>query len=733
MDNNLPTNIGPSAMPTPHGLHFAGNSQYSDPERDIHFRDYWDILRKRKYVVLSFFLAMTITSAVISFWMTPIYRASVILQITQDNPAALMGDRDPLASLTAAETQGRFYETQYMLLNSLPMAYKIIDALHLLDHPEFKKMIEANPKTSPEVIKRKVADAIIGSLEVKPLKRSYLVEVSFEDPDRNLTEQVLNIISEEYTKFSMETRSKSYEQIRKWLEGELQTLAGKVEDSERKVYAHSQKKDFLTLEDKDNPTIIKYLELSMLLTKAESERMAREAQSKEIKEKGVDASIITGNPLIQQLRRESIAQEAKVASLKKSFGSNYPQLKAEQGNLTELNSRLNNEIKRMRTSIEVDYKTAQRTEKLVSESLEAHKKIVGELQNNLVKYHILKRDMQTNEQLYQALLSRMKETSVASTMVASNLAIISPAELPARPYKPKKRLNILLAAVFGLAGGVGLAFLVEFFDDSLKTAEEAERACRLPILGVVPWVPAKQELAEKADLRLLTYKHPKSMVAEAIRQVRTSVMLSSSGGAPGVVMVTSPNPSEGKTTLATNLAISLAQNDRKVLLIDTDMRKPGVHKAFHELSMPGLSNFLSGNASRSEILRTTEVPNLFIIPGGTVPPNPTELISSKTFEELLMLMRQEFDHLVIDTPPLVEFADARIISTMVDGTLLVVRNHYTTRKAGNLARKLLNEVNSKILGIVLNMATANRLGYGGYYYGYYKYYSKYYKEYKKLT
>jgi polysaccharide biosynthesis transport protein len=735
MDDNLPTNIAIPVKSTSPEIRIPDRyGPYSDPERDIHFRDYLDILRKRKYLILGFFFGMVIVSAVISVLMTPIYRATTILQITQDNPAALMGERDPFSALYASETQGRFYETQYMLLNSLPMAYKIIDTLNLLDHPEFKAVREAKPDETPQVLKNKVANMVLAGLEIKPLKKSYLVEVAYESPDKSLTQQIVNVIADEYTQFSMETRRKSYELIRKWLDGELHSLATKVEDSEKKVYAHSQQKDFLTLEDKENPTISKYVDLSMLLTKAESERMAKEAQFQETKKKGEDASFITGNPLVQQLRKDIIAQEAKVASLSKIFGENYPQLQAEQGNLKELNSRLNNEIKRIRASVEADYNTTKQAEKLVREALETHKGKVGELQNNLVKYHILKRDMQTNEQLYQALLARMKETSVASTMVASNLAVISPAELPFEPFKPKKRLNVLIAALVGLVGGVGLAFLVEFFDDSLKTAEEVERVCHLPILGVVPLLTSKgKELTGKRQLDLITLTHPKSMIAEAIRQARTSLMLSALGGAPGVLVFTSPNPSEGKTTLAINLAISMALNDRKVVLIDTDMRKPGVHSIFHLSPVPGLSNYLTGTASVSEIMRPSEIPNLMVIPAGAVPPSPTEILSSRTFEDLLLKLREDFDHLIIDTPPIVEFADGRIVSTMAGGTVLVFRNHFTTRKAANLARKLLSEVNSKVLGVIFNMATANRLGYGGYYYGYYKYYSKYYEGYNNIS
>lgn len=729
MDDNIqPRVMLPDLAPLPQ-VRLA--ETYGETSRDIHFRDYWDIVRKRKLMIFLFFFGTVAVVGLITFLMTPLYRASAILQITQDNPAALMGERDPFSALYASETQGRFYETQYMLISSRTMAYKIIDRLELDKTREYKKLSESMKGKSAEEIRSKFAQSLLADLEVKPLKKSYLVEVAYQSPDKNLAQKVVNIIASEYMKFSMDTRRQSYALIRNWLEGELQLLASKVEESERKLYANGREKDFLSLEDsKDNVTIGKYVELSALLTKAQVERLAKEALYHQIKGKGADASPITNNTLIQRLRSDLIDQEAKVASLSKIYDVNYPQLQAEKGKLAELRSRLGDEVKRLRTSIESDYEAALRTENLLRDTLSSQKTQVGDLQESLVKHHILKRDMQTNEQLYQALLARMKETSVAGTMVASNVAVTTPAELPYYPYKPKKRLNMLLSCFFGLVGGVGLAFVAEYFDDSIKTSEEMERTCHLAVLGVVPLLLHHKNEKEKAELSLVTYTRPKSIVTEAIRHVRTSVMLSVSGGPPRAIMVASPNPGEGKTTLAINLAIALASNDRKVVLLDCDLRKPTIHKVFGQALQPGISNYLTGSASLNEILRSTEIPHLFFIPGGTLPPSPVELVSSKPFEELLLHLRTEFQHVIVDTPPLIEFADARCIANLVDGSLIVVRNHFTSRKAGSLARQLLTQVNAPVIGGVLNMATSNRLGYGGYYYGYSKYYSKYYKNYE---
>lgn len=729
MENNLQPNV---PIPAPHGTPPLPAFPYGkDGEPHQRLCDYWNILLKRKWWVLGIFLGVVITVGLITFLMTPVYRSSTTLQIIQDNPSAIIGERDPLSILAGQDTLSRFYETQYMILNSRPMAYRIIDSLNLKEHPEYQVVKEKYPEKSEQEIDSLFADQLLKRLEIKPLKKSYLVEISFKSKDKHLAQQLPNALYNEYIKFSMTTRQQSYALIREWLERELQQFATKVEASEKKVFEHGQKKDFLSLEGKENVITKKYIELNNLLTRAQSERTIKEAQYQQIKEKGVDAPLITNNLLIQKLREETISQEAKVSSINKIYDVNFPQLQAEQAKLRELRASLKQEVNRIRASVEADYQAAWRAENLLRESLESQKNNVIDLQNNLVQHHILKRDLQTNEQLYQALLARMKEASVASTMVTSNVAVIAPAELPLKPYSPRKLLNLAVAALMGLMGGVGMAFLVEYLDDSIKTAEELERVCRFPVLGVVPLLSQNnkgERLPKERELELAAFKEPKSLVAEAIYHVRTSVMLSLSGRPPGALMITSANPSEGKTTLSINLASSIAMNNRQVVLIDADLRKPMLHSILQQNIQPGLSNFLTGNATAADIVRPTFIPNLFFIPAGTIPPNPMQLLSSQTFIDLLKDLRQDFQHLLLDTPPIIGFADGRAISTLVDGVLLVFRHHSTSREAGRLAMQLLMQVNAQIIGGILNMAESDKLGYGGYY-GYYKHYSKYYNKY----
>ncbi|MEN6440744.1 MAG: polysaccharide biosynthesis tyrosine autokinase [Syntrophobacter sp.] len=527
----------------------------------------------------------------------------------------------------------------------------------------------------------------------------------------------------------MTTRQQSYEMIREWLDGELTRLGKKLEVSEQNVYKDGQKKDFLSLEDNQYNVIVqKYVELGKVLTTAQSEKLVKEAQYRQIHEKGMDAPIITSHPLIQQLRQQLIDLEGQVSAGSKIYGSNYPEQQAQNARLREVRERMNNEIKRLETSVKADFETAARTEALLQKDFEAQKSKVVDLQNNLVQHHILKRELQTNQSLYEALLARMKEASVASTMVASNVSVITPAETPYKPVRPRKALYLALGAFIGALGGAVMAFFVEYLDSSIKNVEEMEKICRIPTLGMIPMADTK-ELAKCSNTpELVAHTDPMSMIGESVFHIRSAIMLSASGAPPQIITITSANPGESKTTTSSNIAAGLAGIDRKCLIMDCDLRKPRLHKVHQKPNGIGLTNYLTGNATLEEIVRPTSVPNLYFIPAGPTPPNPNDLFASSAFKSLIELLRKEYDHIILDSPPIIGFADARSLSSHADGTILVFRHHSTTRESAKLAVQLLAQNNARILGGILTMARKDRMGYGGYY-GYYKYYNKYYKDY----
>lgn len=724
---NLPTQP-PIVMTSSQSFDYADHLS----ESEGHLRDYWNVILKRKWWAIGFLVGVVGLAFVITMMMTPIYRATTTLRLTFENEGNNIVARDQINPLFRDDD--RVIETHFQILRSRSLAKRVIDLLKLDKNPEFYKKTK-DAAVDDAMANANMVDIFLDRLETDRVKKTDLINISFVAANKDLAQSVANAMAGEYMQFEIDCKNQSFTHIKVWLEKELVQLGHKVEGSQRKLYESGDSGEILSPEDKENVIIQKYIELNGLLTKASSERIVREAQYGEVKKKGVGASPITSNPLIQGLRKDIAVEAAKVASLQNIYLPDHPKLKAEQANFQGLQARLNSEIQNVRTSVETDYSAARRTENLLFEAVENQKKQVADLQKKLVQYKILKRDVETNEELYKGLLARMKEASVASTMVPSTVAVIDPAEKPLRPYKPNKPRNMALAVIIGLMGGVFLAFVVEYFDDSIKTAEEAERVCHLPTLGMVPLFRGKRELEGlgNGNLGLITYNDPKSMVSDSVLVVRTSVLLSSPGAPPAAIMVTSPNPLEGKSTMVSNLAISFAMSGRKVVLVDCDLRRPSIHKIFHCELQPGLSDILTGNVSHEEAIRATDIPNLFVIPAGAIPPNPVNLLGSRAFEDTMSRLRNEFLHIFIDSPPTLSLPDSRVLSSMVDSVVLVIRHNYTPRETARMASQVLSQVHADVIGVILNQAIFHKRGYGGYYYRkYHHYYYSSDREKKKL-
>ncbi|RJR46507.1 MAG: polysaccharide biosynthesis tyrosine autokinase [Deltaproteobacteria bacterium] len=753
MQNETPNYmLVPSSPSMPPAL----DSYYKGETEEVsHLRDYWHILLKRKWWFLGVLLGTVGLTLSVSGLMSPIYKVTTTIQILQDNPSALVGGQntDPLGALTGSSSVDKFYETQYNILKSPTIAKGLIDTLNLKEHPSYKKVERDYPKDSPEAIKDRYAWALLDSLKVDPVKNSFLVDVSFKSTDKNMAWKITEAIPKEYLKLSMSTREQSYTTLREWLDKELVRLGQKLQDSERTLYAHGQKQDFLSMEEPEvNVVVKKYVAVSQALTAAQADKANKEAQYKQIKEQGADAPLITNHPLVTALRQSLIDLEGQVSGQSKIFGPNFPEQASISARMREVRQRLNQEVRRLEASIKADYEAATKSEALLQKEFDLQRSKMVDLQNDLVHHHVLKRDLQTNQTLYEGLLARMKEASVASTMVASNVSVITPALDPYEPWLPKYLLFTVLAVVLGSMFGMGTSFFVEYMDDSIKTMEEMEKICHISSLGVIPMMKedswklpmvgreSRMLTGPGADtqgpaeapspVELLSYNNPMSMLGEAIQHIRTSLLLSTSEAPPKVIVITSGNPGEGKTTVSVNLAAALAGPDRRCVILDCDLRKARVHQVFRQPVQPGLTNYLTGASALEDVLRTTSVPNLYFLPAGPTPPNPNELFSSSAFTNLINHLRGEFDHIILDSPPIIGFADGRTISTIADGVLLVIRHHFTTREAGQLAMQLLSQNNARILGGILTMTKKERMGYGGYY-GYFKNYHKYYGGYNK--
>jgi exopolysaccharide transport family protein len=716
-------------------------------EKEINLRDYWKVIRKRQWTIVAFFLIVVITTAIGTFTMKPIFRASTTIQINKENPQIV--DFKEIFAVNIMDMD--YYQTQYKILESRSLAKRVIQNLKLAEHPEFLPKPEtpfqkwksnilnsisglftsSDPNKNPAENGRETSliNQFLKKLKIEPIRNSRLVKIHFDSNSPDLSSQVSNALAANYMQQNLESRFIATQQAKEWLTGQLEDLKGKVERADEALQAFGSKHNIISLDEKENVTMQRLTDLNETLTKAESERMAKEALYKQTKDRNSDSlPSILENKLIMDLKQAYIQLEAQYMKLSETYKPEYPEMVRLKQQMQAIQKRIDGELAKIIAAIKNDYESSLRKEALLRQAFEEQKARVIEMKDKAIQYNILKREADTNKELYKGLLQRMKEAGVSAGIMASNIQVVDQAELPARPYKPNKQLNLLLAAVVGLFLGVGLAFFLEYLDNTVKTPEDVEQLIRLPAFGMVPEISYERrrrvESGTSCPVELITFGHPKSMLSEAYRNIRTSILLSFSERPPKRIAISSPNPAEGKTTTVINTAIALSQTGVQVLLIDADMRKPRIHKIFREENGAGLSNFLSGNAALDSVIKKSDIPNLYYIPSGPIPPNPSELIGSKLFKNMMESLGERFDHIVLDSPPVLGFADAIILSTSVEGVILVVLGGKTPRETLQRAKEVLHQVNAKILGVVINRIDIQRSDYGYYYYRYHYYYGK---------
>ncbi len=735
-------------------------------EKEVHLRDYWKVVRKRQWTILAFFTIVVVATAIVTFTMEPIYRGTCTIQIDKENPQIV--DFKEIFAVNTLDQD--YYQTQYKILESRSLAKRVIDSLKLSEDPEFtpqasgflKQWAEGlwstlfgsssstapSPQSPPSLLSKEgrpalrpdlalaasetaretlLIDRFLEKLKIEPIRNSRLVKIHFDSKSPQLSSKVANALATSYIQQNLDYRFRATEQAKDWLSAQIDLLKAKVERADEALQAFGSKHDILSLEEKENITMQRLTELNEALAKAEADRMAKEALYRQTRDRSADTlPIITENKLIQDLKQSYIQLEAQYMKLLETYKPDYPEMVRLKKQMDSLHKRIETEVNRILTGIRNDYESALQRESLVRAAFEQQKAKAMDMKDKAIQYNILKREADTNRELYKDLLQRVKQASVTLSMTASNIKIVDPAEVPVRPYKPKKTLNLLLAAIVGLFLGLGLAFFFEYLDNTVKGPEDVEEVLRLPSFGMVPEIAyERKRRTEDVPLHpveLITHAHPKSILSEAYRAIRTSVLLSASERPPKSLLFTSPNPAEGKTTTLLNTAIALAQTGVTVLVVDADLRNPRLHTVLAQENGAGLSSYLSGNADFESVIQNSQIPNLFFIPAGPIPPNPSELLGSNLFKSMLDSLRGRFQHILLDSPPVLGFADAVILSTLVEGVVLVAQSGKTPRESLQRARDLLLQVNAKLLGVVVNRVELERSDYGYYYYHHYYYY-----------
>ncbi len=707
--------------------------------REPHLYDYLLVLRKHQWLILSFMLAVVTIVTISTFRMQPVYNATARIEIDRENANILpFPGADSYDYMMDLEN---YIETQSKILTSETLALQTIRNTGLSARPEFSSpngpseaMASgslANQKRPPEL------GEFLGSLSVKRVPNSRLMDVSFESTDSQLAARIVNAHIASYIEQNFRSKYEATTQASTWLADQLSELKIKVQKSEDARIAYERQNQIWTLDDKQNITTQRLSDINKQLTDAQSERMRKESLYEFAKSGNLDAvpQVQSDAGLAELLRKRNDLSSQYNDGLSQ-YGPNFPRVQRLQGQLKDLDASIEKEKKKIVDVLESDYREARQRESMLTQALDQQKAAANQMAEKLVEYNILKREAEANKALYEGLMTKLKETAISLGLRSSNIRIVDPAMIPSAPSRPAKTRNITLAFLVGLVGGIGLALMREYLDNTVKSPDDVETLSRLPSLAVVPQFASSNGSSKRQGLlqgfaangqdkriELVAQHLPKSQMSEAFRALRTSILLSQADHPPQVILVTSALPREGKTTAAANLAVTLAQLGDSTVLVDADLRKPGIGRLLNLGSgkYAGLSSYLAGVSSLDLVsVPHPAIPNLVAIPTGPLPPNPADLLSSHKLADAIAELRTKFKFIVIDSPPIMAATDAVILSVQADGVLLVVRSGETPKEAFTRTRDLLTSVKCHILGVVLNAVDSSAPDYY-YSYRYYPY------------
>ena len=584
-----------------------------DDDDVIDLKDYWRILVRRRRIIAISALVAAVLAVIVTFNSTPVYRSTLLMQIErQGNQIVDYGSVMPEERSFFASQD--FYTTQYELLKSRTLARRVIDQLGLEvtdDRPPslIGRMVSSakglvslvmhkDDRSSGQstadlerIERMREEDAFEKNLEIEPVPDSKLVRVHYDSPDPADAAAVANAVAKNFINLNLERRFDASAYAKQFLEEQLQQMRTTLEGSEKRFVAYAREREIVNLDDRLEIMLSKLREMNSQLVLAEAERIKAEAEYQELLEStGGSAPDILESPLVQTLKQRRGELLAQYQDNLQVYKPGYPKMVQLQRQIDELSDEITREASSISGAVKARYEARVREEAKLRERIRELKEEALALQDRSTDYETLRREVETNRELYDGLLQRMKEVGVAAGVGENNISIVDPATVPLYPYKPSLQKNLAIALALGLLFGVALAFLLETLDDTLKTAEEIERRAGAPVLSLIPHASTRSHGIANAEIPLLAFKDPKSAVAEAVRSLRTSLMFSTGDGAPSILHFTSARPGEGKTTAAVSTAIAFAQAGGKVLLIDADLRNPSLHRAFMLPNTLGLTN-----------------------------------------------------------------------------------------------------------------------------------------------
>lgn len=698
------------------------------------------ILHRHRWIALTACLVVILSAFVYSVTATPMYESRVKLLIETEVPNVVSFKE----VIEEGQARSDYHLTQYNILQSRSLARKTLDALKLWDEPPvvqrggasaWRSGLAAAARTAARAVglagppdkrhaderaSESVAiDRFLSGLTVAPVRNSRIVDLVYRSPDPDKAARIVNAHAKGYIEQNLETRFLASQEAADWLGARLAEQRAHVTAAEAALQRYRETNETIPLDEGQNIVVQKLADLNAAVTRAKTDRIERESLYQRLKAIQSDAvaldtfPAIQANAFIQQLKVELAGLQRQQGELLQKLGPRHPDLIRVGSGIQLAQGRLDHEIGKVVDAVRNQFLAAESQERSLIAALDGQKREALAMNRKSIEYDVLRREVESTRQIYDSLMQRAKETGVSSALRTTNIRIVDPGETARGPVFPRTRRNLLFAAFGGLLLAVLLAFGLEYVDDRIKTPEEIKARLQLPFLGMIPEIAAS-DLAGKP---LVNNGVPPDF-REAFRVVQTNVLFSSADSGSRCVLVTSAVPSEGKSVVAANLALGLAQLGARVLLVDGDMRRPSVHTLFDQAAEPGLSNVLVGKAQLEAAIRTTAVPELSLLPAGRIPPNPVELVATSAFAAFLDRLKAKYDWVVVDSPPVMAVADAAVLGRASNGVVFVVGAEMASRSTVTAAIERLTAARAHFMGAVLNRVDLRRKGY---------YYSRYYR------
>jgi capsular exopolysaccharide synthesis family protein len=731
-----------------------------------HLRDYFRILYKRKGLLLALMCIAFISSALLTFSKTPIYTASTMVLIEKNLDTNRIEGFGGYFSWDP-----EFQATQFELIRSFNVAKRVVQRLQLdsqyqeyffsqeeegktssyrllsswlqevlgavedwlspyLLPPERQQTQEAQGQDPGQTLQgpsvaEQIAQMIQANLRVEPIRDTKIVHVLYSHKNPELAQKITDAVVQAYIDENLEIKSSTSHHTLQWMSQKTEEEKKKLEESENALQRYMREHDIVTVENRLTVLPERLAGLSKELSEAETKEKELAASYQQIERAGKNYTsleslpLFMGSSVLQTLRSQLLDSEQNLRSLSGRYGEKHPSLLKAQEEHELLQRAKRAEMDRIVISTKNSYDLARTKVRDIRKMLEETKAELLDMNERFIQYTILQRDNDSNRAVYDALSSSIKKTDVTAQSMDVKIWVMKKAQLPQSPSHPNKQKELILGLLLGIVGGISVIFFLEYLDNSVHSGREIEERYNLTVLGTVENLSGKKHRIESYIL-----EHPLSPLAESYRLIRSGLLLSTPEQPPKIILITSMVQQEGKTTTAKNLAHSLAQNEKKVLLIDCDMRRPRQHSMFGLSNAYGLSNYLAGTVDPEQpLIQAIPESPLFLISSGTIPPNPAELLSSQRMQLLLEEMRGQFDFILLDSPPVQQVTDSLMLGPLADGTIVVIRAGKTTYEMLDSGIKKLRESRSRILGLVLNRLKKKNADKG--YYGYYSYYSHY--------